>query len=97
MRAAGLHLAFEGLAAERAESEAFEDNAASIGVSRALGYEQNGTTWGPRPSGGAPMTRFLMTRDRWLQRRRDDITIDGLAPCLPLLGLEISSPTAPPL
>lgn len=87
MRAAALHLAFEGLGAARAESDAFEDNAASIGVSRALGYEPNGTTWGPRPSGAAPMTRFLMTRDRWLQRRRDDIAIEGLAPCLPLLGL----------
>jgi hypothetical protein len=33
------------------------------------------------------MARFRMTRARWLERRRDDIRIDGLEPCLPLLGL----------
>jgi RimJ/RimL family protein N-acetyltransferase len=87
MRGAILHLAFEGLRAERAESDAFEDNGASIKVSRALGYEPNGTTWGLRPAGAAPMARFVMTRERWLQRRRRDFEIEGLAPCLPLLGL----------
>lgn len=46
MRAAALHLAFEGLGALRAESDAFEDNAPSIAVSRALGYEANGAFWG---------------------------------------------------
>lgn len=34
MRAAVLHLAFEGLGAKQAVSSAFEDNAASLGVSR---------------------------------------------------------------
>jgi len=38
MRAAVLHLAFEGLGAMEAESGAWHDNAASIAVSRALGY-----------------------------------------------------------
>lgn len=88
MRAAALHCAFEGLGAERAESDAFDDNAASRGVSLALGYEANGSVTLPRPGGGAPATRFLLTRDRWRERgRRDDIVIEGLGPCLPLLGL----------
>ncbi len=49
MRAAILHLAFAGLSAREASSEAFADNDASNGVSRALGYEPNGTTWATRP------------------------------------------------
>ena len=92
MRAAALHLAFAGLGALRAHSEAFEDNAASAAVSRALGYVADGTVWATRPSGAAPMTRFLLTREHWQGRRRPDIAIRGLEPCLPLLGLQ--PPTA---
>jgi hypothetical protein len=42
MRAAVLDLAFEGLGAEYAVSEAFADNAASYAVSRKLGYADDG-------------------------------------------------------
>lgn len=87
MRAAILHLAFDGLGALRAESDAFEDNAGSRGVSRSLGYEPNGSMLATRPSGAATMLRHLMTRERWLERRREDISIEGLAPCLEVLGL----------
>jgi RimJ/RimL family protein N-acetyltransferase len=91
MRTAILHLAFEGLGALRAESDAFDDNAASGGVSRALGYEPNGSLLASRPSGAAPMSRFLMTREAWRSSamcQRADIEIHGLAPCLALLGLD---------
>ena len=87
MRSAILHLAFAGLGALRAESDAFADNLASQGVSKALGYEPNGTMIASRPSGGALMLRFLLTRERWQQNGRDDIDIRGLDPCLPVLGL----------
>jgi RimJ/RimL family protein N-acetyltransferase len=49
MRAAVALYAFDWLGAEVAESEAATWNAASLGVSRSLGYELNGTTrmsWG---------------------------------------------------
>ncbi len=49
MRAAVVLWAFDWLGADVAESEAADWNAASLGVSRALGYEPNGTTrkaWG---------------------------------------------------
>ena len=49
MRAAVALYAFDWLKAEVAESEAAEWNAASLGVSRSLGYELNGVTrmsWG---------------------------------------------------
>ena len=57
MRAAALHLAFAGLAAREATSEAFTDNQASNRVSRALGYEPNGTSWATRRGDAALMTR----------------------------------------
>ncbi len=44
MRSAILHLAFRGLDAREAASEAFTDNEASNAVSKALGYEPNGTS-----------------------------------------------------
>jgi RimJ/RimL family protein N-acetyltransferase len=87
MRAAVLHLAFEGLGALRAESDAFDDNVASQGVSRSLGYEPNGSLLAPRPSGPAPMSRFLLTWESWERRRRTDIAIDGLDACRALLGI----------
>ena len=42
MRAAMLHLASPASDAERANTGAFDDNAASLGVTRALGYRPNG-------------------------------------------------------
>jgi RimJ/RimL family protein N-acetyltransferase len=91
MRSAGLHLAFDGLGAERAESDAFDDNGPSRGVSLSLGYEENGTAFWSRPSGGAPATRYLLTRERWERvGRRHDIVVEGLEPCLALLGLDRS-------
>ncbi len=44
MRTAVLHLGFDGLAAQRAETGAYENNRASLGVTRSLGYEPNGDT-----------------------------------------------------
>jgi RimJ/RimL family protein N-acetyltransferase len=87
MRAAILQLAFVGFGALRAESDAFHENDRSNGVSCSLGYEPNGTVIARRPSGGAMMDRHLLTREAWEPRRRDDIEIDGLSPCLECLGL----------
>ena len=52
MRAAVALYAFDWLGAEVCESEAADWNAASLGVSRSLGYELNGMTrmsWGGKP------------------------------------------------
>ena len=87
MRESVLHFAFEGLGAERALSEAFEDNAPSGGVSRAVGYERDGTTWALRKGEPAPMARYVLMRRAWEERRRADIEVRGLEGCLPLLGL----------
>ena len=82
MREAILHLSFAGLGAEEALSGAFEDNAASIATSRAVGYEENGEARGRRRDGSGRALRFRMDRDAWEQRRREDIEILGLEGCL---------------
>ena len=88
MRSAILHLAFAGLGAREASSDAFTDNDASNGVSRALGYEPNGTDWATRRGNPALLTRWRLTRERWEQGRRSDIELTGTEACLPVLGLD---------
>ena len=85
MRAAVLHLAFEGLGAELAETGCWEDNPRSRAVTAALGYLPNGWSYLDREGTRTRMLRFHLPRDRW--QRRDDIEIRGLEACLPLLGL----------
>jgi RimJ/RimL family protein N-acetyltransferase len=87
MRSAALHLAFAGLGAREASSEAFTDNDASNGVSRTLDYEPNGTTWATRRGDPAQLAVWKLTRKRWEQNRRDDIQLTGVEACLPVLGL----------
>jgi RimJ/RimL family protein N-acetyltransferase len=86
MRAAVLHMAFAGLGAERAESTAFLDNPASHAVSRALGYAVDGTEVKAVRGRPRTSTRYLLTRERWLETDRIDVEIAGLEPCLALLG-----------
>ena len=93
MRSAVLHLAFEGLGAHEAQSEAFVDNDASNNVSRALGYESNGTNWATRRGARAQLLRWKLTDRMWAKQRRDDIKLIGVGDCLPLLGLQPSHST----
>ncbi len=86
MRAAVLALAFDALEARVATTEAFLDNAASGGVSRSLGYEDNGRG-SLAPEGVARETqRYRMTAERWRARPRPPITIEGLEPCRAMFG-----------
>lgn len=87
MRAAVLHLAFAGLGAREASSEAFHDNQASNRVSEALGYEPNGSNWATRRGDAAQLNRWRLSRERWEANRRTDIELTGVAECLPVLGL----------
>lgn len=84
MRAAVLHLAFQGLGAEFANSSAFRDNPASRAVSGKLGYVENGVARSGRRGLPAEQVRLRLSRSAW--RRRDDIEISRLAACLPLMG-----------
>jgi RimJ/RimL family protein N-acetyltransferase len=82
MRTAVLHLAFDGLGAEHAGTAAFHDNPSSVGVTRSLGYRENGWSIADREGVYDRQLRFVMSRADWQARRRDDITVSGLEPCL---------------
>lgn len=86
MRAAVLHLAFEGLGAVIARSAAFADNAASLSVSSAMGYVIDGEELTARRGAASRQIRLRLERDEWERRRRDDVVIESLGPCLPILG-----------
>ena len=86
MRAAVLELAFTGLGARFATSEAFEDNPASYAVSRKLGYADDGIS--RHVVRGAPLVsrRLRLDRAAWEKARTVPVRIEGLAPCLPMFG-----------
>ena len=86
MRAAVLALAFDGLAAEVAESGFFPGNSASARVSEKLGYTANGNDVWAVSGKRAVEQRLRLTRESW---RRDmvPVTIEGLEPCLKLFGV----------
>lgn len=86
MREAVLAFAFHGLGARVATSEAFLDNAASNGVSRSVGYEDDGRG-ALAPQGVSRETqRFRMTADAWHSRPRPPIEIEGLDACREMFG-----------
>ena len=86
MREAVLAFAFDGLGARVATSEAFLDNAASHGVSRSVGYEDNGRG-SLAPQGVSRETqRFRMTEEGWRSRPRPPIEIEGLEACRAMFG-----------
>lgn len=95
LRHACLHLGFAGFGADIATTGAFEDNAASLGVTRKLGYTPNGEEVMVRRGEAARLLKFFMRRDDWVANvRRDDIELEGVEPCLPLLGAGRSDDTA---
>jgi RimJ/RimL family protein N-acetyltransferase len=87
MRAAALHLAFAGLGAQSAVSGAFTDNPASLAVSRKLGYVKDGQHRFVRRGCPAVEQRLRLDRATWQAKHTVPVEIEGLEPCLPLLGL----------
>jgi len=89
-RRAILHFLFAGLGARIAGTEAFESNAASRRVTEKLGYQPNGETITVRGDEEVERTiQYRYERADWeTNLRSNDITITGLKPCLPFLGLQ---------
>ena len=85
MRAAVLSLAFDHLGAEYAVTEAWEDNVASLGVSRALGYVDNGFDLHAREGTHGRMQRLVLPRASWTSPVR--VTVNGLEGTAPYFGL----------
>jgi RimJ/RimL family protein N-acetyltransferase len=86
MRAAVLGFAFERLVAEEAHTSAFTDNPASEGVSRSLGYVENGRDRMAPEGIAKEHVRFRMTKELWRSRPRPPIEVHGLEACRALLG-----------
>ena len=88
MRAAILHLAFVGLGAAEARSEAAIDNVASNGVSERLGYVRDGTSWATHQGKPVLGQQWRLVRDAWEANRRQDIELSGVEACRTALGVE---------
>ncbi|HVF19204.1 MAG TPA: GNAT family protein [Mycobacteriales bacterium] len=89
MRVAALHLVFEGLGAEVAQSGAFTDNARSLGVSRSLGYVDNGVKREAPRGEVQEIQNVRITRETWLARRSSypRVEISGLDGCREMFGV----------
>jgi RimJ/RimL family protein N-acetyltransferase len=85
MRRAALHLAFVGLGAQRAETEAHESNLASLTVTNRLGYRPNGEDLRIDARGRRRVLRFVLEVDDRPPDLGADVVIQGLEPCLSLL------------
>ncbi|MBU2664950.1 GNAT family N-acetyltransferase [Actinoplanes bogorensis] len=77
-RTALLALAFDHLGATDALTEVFQDNHASQGVSRKLGYQPDGVSIDARDGEALTSDRLRLTRGRWLSSVHDPVTVTGL-------------------
>ncbi|MGK5630789.1 GNAT family N-acetyltransferase [Streptomyces sp. URMC 123] len=81
MRAAVLHLAFEGLGARSVTSAAMLDNVRSLGVSRRLGYRPDGTTVASVAGRRRTFQRLRLERAAWEKHRTVPVRVRGLDAC----------------
>lgn len=88
MRAAVLGLAFEHLDALVAVSSARVDNTASLGVSRRLGYQDNGLSLNASSDGPVKLAHMRITAPQWRGTGvGHEVEVAGLDACLPWFGL----------
>jgi len=82
-----LTLAFDHLGARAARTEVFQDNHASQGVSRKLGYERDGISVDARDGEAVVSDRLRLTKQKWIQDRPLTARVEGMAACRPVFGL----------
>jgi RimJ/RimL family protein N-acetyltransferase len=82
-----LTLAFDHLDARAALTEVFQDNHASQGVSRKLGYDHDGISVDARGDEVLVSDRLRLMRETWTRQTRPVITVVGMAACRPMFGL----------
>ncbi|MGI8993920.1 MAG: GNAT family N-acetyltransferase [Nocardioidaceae bacterium] len=89
MRAAVLALAFAHLDARFAITSAWSDNHASLAVSRALGYADNGVKAHARGEAAGEMTHLRLTRQTWLASHwPEQVSVSGVEECKEFFGLD---------
>jgi RimJ/RimL family protein N-acetyltransferase len=90
MRLMVLHLLFEGFDGLRAATSAFDDNVASNGVTRRIGYAENGVGVLAREGKPARSNRYVLDRASWDARPaelRPDVTLVGIEAAREQLGI----------
>ena len=88
MRRAVLSLAFDHLGALAAVTSARTDNAASLGVSRHLGYRDNGIGLNASGNGLVELKHMRLTVEHWrTSAQASDVSVSGVAACLPWFGI----------
>jgi len=87
MRMAALTLAFDGLGAEFALTGLWHDNEASLGVTRSLGYVEEGRRRELRRGVPDEIVGFRMPRSHWATIRRNDIELHAVESARSLLDL----------
>jgi RimJ/RimL family protein N-acetyltransferase len=86
-RAGLLTLAFDHLGATAALTEVFQDNHASHGVSRRLGYQHDGISVDAREGEALVSDRLRLTVERWRRQDRPAVTVNGMDACRASFGL----------
>lgn len=87
MRAAALHLAFEGLGARFLTSSAMTDNSRSLRVSEKLGYRPDGLATVSVRGAARTQLRLRLDRAGWEAHRTVPVELHGLEPSLALFGV----------
>jgi RimJ/RimL family protein N-acetyltransferase len=88
MRMAVLGLAFGHLGALAAVTSARTDNAASLGVSRRIGYQPNGVSLNDSGHGPIELTHLRLTEAQWrASGLGGEVKVTGFEPCRPWFGL----------
>ncbi|AEV87085.1 putative N-acetyltransferase [Actinoplanes sp. SE50] len=93
-RAAMLALAFEGLGADYVLSVVRQNNLPSLAVSKKLGFAADGVQTNVVRGEQVHSNRLRLDRDSWRSNHRLPVTIEGLAPALPMFGLADDEPAA---
>jgi RimJ/RimL family protein N-acetyltransferase len=89
MRMAVLGLAFDHLGAQAAITSADTDNAASLGVSRRIGYTDNGVSLIESEHGVIELIHLRLTHREWRDLGHGQhVSVHGLEACRPWFGLE---------
>lgn len=86
-RAAVLSFAFNELGAHTAITSAVTTNSASLGVSRHLGYRDNGTSKHDTGRAVVDLQHLILRRDEWLASGLAPVEVSGFAECRPYFGL----------
>ncbi len=87
MRCAVVDFAFDHLRATRAQTDAFSDNAASLAVSRKVGYLPNGDRVVQRRPGEAATNQRMVLTPGNFRRPQWSVQVAGLDACRPSFGV----------